>query len=116
LDQFEAFARFLADEKIPSMNMIEFADWWNRRGALQILGIQWDQNAGQLRFTILAGVPVDNATVILPNNFQGQFLRSLSVAGGASVDSQTTLLDGQEYAMAVLPRIQGRTNLIAAFS
>jgi hypothetical protein len=116
MDEYAAFVQFLADQQIPSMNMAEFADWWTRRRSLQILGVQWDQARNTLGFTLHAALPVDNATIVMPAGFQGRQLAALTQEGGARVVYQTTVLDGQEYAMAVFPSVQGDTRLIATFS
>ncbi|MBI3280201.1 MAG: hypothetical protein HYZ57_10205 [Acidobacteria bacterium] len=114
LDMFDEYASFLDAQQIPTMTLLEVAEWWVKRRAVQVLGLRWDQG-GQLQFAVRALQPVDQLTLVLAADFAGKTLQNLSDAQGNPVDFRVEMLDGQNHGVIVLPRIEQTLQLVATF-
>lgn len=115
MDMFDEYASFLDAQQIPTMTLLEVAEWWLKRRGVQVLGVQWGQ-AGQLQFSVRALQPVEQVTIVLPSDFAEKRLRSLTDGQGNALDFRVELLDGRNFGVIVLPRIEQALQLMATFA
>jgi hypothetical protein len=105
MDEFEAFASFLNQEGIPSMTLVEVAEWWALRRGLRVGNINWNANTSTLQFTLAATTPVNNATVVIPAQYQNKLLTAVQDQSGTAQNFTIDLLDGQNHGIVVFPAV-----------
>ncbi|MGH9629169.1 MAG: hypothetical protein ACRD7E_12670 [Bryobacteraceae bacterium] len=110
---YQEYVEFLAQQGIPAMTLSEAAAWWNVRRGLWIGSFDWKNS--NLGFTISAESAVEAPTIVLARQFRGQALQELQTEAGDGVELRDDLLDGKDYALAVLPQLEGSLRLRAVF-
>ncbi|MFK4719395.1 hypothetical protein [Bradyrhizobium niftali] len=113
-DRVKKLAQFMTDKNIPSLSMKDVAVWWRARRKVQVRLRSWDRRT--LRFSAATSEPLDGVTLVLPQRANGMELQSVTDGNGGAIAINPAVLDGNNYGMVTLPRLDMNKDLAANYS